>query len=307
MKCSIVITTYNYGRYIQCALDSAIGQTYDNTEIVVIDDGSQDNSAELIKPYVDRYGVKYVYQENAGQTVAKNRGVRESSGEVIAFLDADDMWDSTKLEKMIPLFDNPDVAVVYSKRRLLDPDGAISEYNHPPLYRGRILNRIYVDNFICFSSSMVRRTSLELIGGFDETLSMGIDYDLWIRMAQAYEFDFLDECLTYYRVGHGNMSDNREKRILSAFNIMKRHLRDKKIRRGLAVPAILEAWGMTCCTYAMFQKSRQKSAKAAGLMLASLAMYPISTRSWKAALRMVLPDKVISLLKYLVKPGEKTC
>jgi glycosyltransferase involved in cell wall biosynthesis len=210
-KISVVITCYNYGGYLPCALDSVLSQTYGNYEIILVNDGSTDNTDEVVKPYLSNPKIKYIRQANAGQANAKNTGIKHATGEYVAFLDADDIWDETKLEKQVLLFSDLHIAVVYSNTKYIDENGqALADVmNTMKKHRGNILKKILLDNFIPFSSSIIRRSVLSEFNGFDETLKMSIDWDLWLRISTKYEFDYIDEALLIYRVGHsGQMSKN---------------------------------------------------------------------------------------------------
>ncbi len=196
-----------------------------------MNDGSPDNTDEVIAPYLTEPKLTYVKQPNGGQACAKNTGVRHSTGEFVAFLDADDLWAPTKLEKQISLFDDRSIAVVYSRMRLLDRVGALKDYRPPQRYleprRGRITNHLFFDNFIPFSSAVVRKACLERHGAFDETLQMSIDWDLWLRLSLFYAFDYVDEPLLIYRQGHeGQMSKSAEVRQRCSDRVMKRFLEE---------------------------------------------------------------------------------
>ncbi|QJT07950.1 glycosyltransferase family 2 protein [Oceanidesulfovibrio marinus] len=253
---SIIITCYNYGQYVGEALDSVLNQTFTDWEAFVVDDGSTDNTADVVSRYLDDPRVRYVYQQNAGQASAKNTGIREAKGEFVAFLDADDIWQSEKLAMQLPLFSNPNVGVVYSKRRILDTNGVIRTFYHPPLHRGNVLDHMFIDNFVCFSSSIARRSILNDARGFDESLDMGIDYDLWIRLAARYEFDFVDAPLVTYRVGHtGQMSNKLLCRLDHAWEIMHKNLLNEKIATQISKKAKKRAFAMTHCTTGRAQLS----------------------------------------------------
>ena len=153
----------------------------------MIDDGSTDDTLLVMEQYRSYQKIRFIHQENQGQPKTKNRGIVESRGEFVAFLDADDIWFPEKLEQQLQLFKNPSVGVGYTRRYWIDPNGKIIKGNERTLRRGHILNYIFIDNFVCFSSSMARRGLLTAAGGFDETIPMGIDYDLWIRLAARCE------------------------------------------------------------------------------------------------------------------------
>jgi glycosyltransferase involved in cell wall biosynthesis len=189
-KVSVIIPTYNGGKFLPEAIDSALKQSVNSIEIIVVDDGSIDGTPQLLKDY-DRQ-IKYIYQENKGVSAARNRGLTEASGEYIAFLDADDVWLPKKLEKQIALLDdNRNAGFVYCDNVFVDAERRpIADYNRKvELKDGRIDINLFCNFFMITSGVVMRRGCLETIGIFDETLSVGEDYDFFLRL--AYHFDAL--------------------------------------------------------------------------------------------------------------------
>lgn len=228
---SVVISCYNYAQYLGACLESAIKQTFKAIEIIVIDDGSTDNTNEVVKPYLSDPRVRYIYQNNKGQAYAKNTGIRNTRGEFIAFLDADDYWETTKLEKQMALFNDPLVGVVYSTARYIDDQGNSKRIRIQMKYlqprEGLITRYMIFDNFVPFSSSVVRREVFQKVGIFDESLRMAIDWDLWLRVSVHYRFQYVKEPLLFYRVGHpGQMSKNLEVRQACTDKIIKRFIEE---------------------------------------------------------------------------------
>ena len=285
---SVIITCYNYGHYLSTALNSVFEQTYSDYEIIIVDDGSTDDTQLVVESFGVNTKIKYIYQANLGQPKAKNRGINESSGELIAFLDADDIWMPTKLEKQIALFEDAEVGVVFSRRIWIDPDGNELPGNERILRRGKVLDHIFIDNFICFSSSVVRRSLLEEAGCFDETLPMGIDYDLWIRLAARCTFDYVDEPLVKYRTGHANLSKNVLRRYECAHRIMDRALNDPEIRSGMSwwVPRV--ALADTWANKGYYARKMNDFAAAASCYLKSVSYVPFYTTAWKGLLCCLL-------------------
>jgi glycosyltransferase involved in cell wall biosynthesis len=227
---TVVITCFNYGHYLEGCLNSVLSQTYENYEIVVVDDGSKDNTLEVMEGYSGLQNLHFLQQENCGQAKAKNRGIEYAKGRYVAFLDADDLWEKEKLKKQIQRFANPTVGVVYSRARLIDEKGIPLAFKDPGKYlkprSGMVLHWLLFDNFVWFSSAIVRRECLERFGFFDEALRMGIDWDLWLKISTKYEFDFVDEPLLLYRVGHsGQMSKNVEVRQQCSDRIFEKFLK----------------------------------------------------------------------------------
>lgn len=285
---TVVITCYNYGQYLPHALGSVLDQTCSDYEVVVVDDGSTDNTPEVMAQYAADGRIRYIRQANAGQPKAKNRGIAESHGEFIAFLDADDIWMPTKLEKQLALFADPQVGVVYSRRKWINQDGLEISGNERTLRRGEILDHIFVDNFICFSSCVIRRSCLDAVGWFDEELPMGIDYDLWIRLAARYRFDYVDERLVKYRTGHANLSKNTMKRYDCAQKIMRKALDDPLIssRFSWYVPRL--AWADTWSNMACYLAANGSKKDAWRYVAKALLQLPVYPQLWKRVLKCLL-------------------
>jgi glycosyltransferase involved in cell wall biosynthesis len=247
---SVVVTCYNYGKYLANCLNSVLSQTYTDYEIIVVDDGSTDNTAEVIKVFLTLPNFKYIFQGNAGQAHAKNVGIENSSGEFVAFLDADDAWAPTKIEKQMRCFEDPAVGVVFCRANYLDAEGRMIDYEMTGDYlqprRGRVTDWLIFDNFVQFSSSVVRAECLERFHGFDESIKMGIDWDLWLGISIRYSFDYVSEPLFYYRMGHaGQMSKNLEERHRCSDFIMGKFL--KSYPHAVAPGVLRKARSYTSC------------------------------------------------------------
>lgn len=281
---SVVIASYNYGKYLPFALESALGQSYGNIEVIVVDDGSTDDTPQVIEPYLSDPRLRYIRQANAGQPKTKNRGIAESRGEFIAFLDADDIWLLDKLERQMPLFADPQVGVVYCRRTWMDEQGGVLPGNERTLRRGFVLDHIFIDNFVCFSSSVVRRRLLIEHGVFDETLPMGIDYDLWIRLAIRCKFDYVDAPLVRYRTGHANLSKNVERRYECAHKIMHKAVNDPEIRAGMSWWIPRSALADTWSNMAYYARKKGDFELAKSYYLKALSEIPLYTSAWKGLL-----------------------
>jgi glycosyltransferase involved in cell wall biosynthesis len=200
-RVSIIIPAYNAERYIAEAIDSVLDQTWPDVECIVVDDGSTDRTADIIRRY--RNGVKYFYQENAERSAARNRGFAESSGDFISFLDADDYIAPGKIEEQMTFMDaQPDYDVVYSRVLYFRDDGRRNFREiRRPLPTGDILNKLLFRNFISLGSPLLRRAVIERCGGFDTRLSYNEDWEFWMRLAVVgIRFGFFDACNLFCRV-----------------------------------------------------------------------------------------------------------
>jgi glycosyltransferase involved in cell wall biosynthesis len=206
---SIVVTNYNFARFIADAVDTALQQSYPHTEVIVVDDGSSDGSLRALDAYRDR--VRIVAQRNQGVSGARNSGIRESRGELVAFFDGDDLWHRDKLARQVPLFENDAVGLVYCGVEYIDEDGRSLGTNTKGL-RGRVLRDIALlrETVVLAggSTAIVRRRLFDRAGGFDPQLSTAADWDMWRRVACYAEVDVAREPLVKYRLRSGSMHRN---------------------------------------------------------------------------------------------------
>ncbi len=210
---SVVIPVYNGERHIKDAIDSVLAQTYSQVELIVVDDGSTDNTKSLIKEYE---GVEYRYQKNAGQAAARNSGIKHSRGEFVAFLDADDVWLPDKLEKQVPLFSDPSVGLVYCNMKFFGSSCKFNsrfEMSNGKVYRGSVTPQLLCRNFIPVSTAVARKSVVNEAGLFDERVEYrpvgGEDYELWLRISIQHDVDFVDAILAKYCLRSDQMSKDR--------------------------------------------------------------------------------------------------
>jgi len=259
---SVVIASRNYGRFLAGAVRSVLAQTFADLEVLVIDDGSTDDTPEVIRPFLADARVRYLRTDGLGQPRAKNLGILQANAPFIAFLDGDDEWLPTKLECQLPLFADPAVSVVYSPRALMDTAGADLPTPAWQPARGFIYDVLLVQNPVCFSSVVVRKSVFEAVGMFDPNLPLAIDYDLWLRVARHFAFDYVDEPLVRYRTGHGNLSSRITERIAAVLGILRRSLVRRRNAETADPEAQREAWGSTCRTMGYVLRKKEPLAAA---------------------------------------------
>ncbi|MFC1684784.1 glycosyltransferase [Pseudomonadota bacterium] len=207
---SIIIPSYNCSPYIDDAIQSILSQEATNIEIIVVDDGSSDSSAEIAEKYAPI--VKVVRQKNQGPAAARNRGVRESKGEFIAFLDGDDVWLPNKLGPQLEfLKNNQNIDIIYGgfERWSADSKGnypAVENFvntkvenSFDPDLSGWIYHKLLLDNYIHIITAVIRRSLFDKVGGFDETLRTGEDYDFWLKASQHTKAYKLARPIALYR------------------------------------------------------------------------------------------------------------
>ena len=208
-KVSVIIPTYNRAKYIAETIDSVLKQTFSDFEIIVVNDGSTDNTEETIKEQFEDK-VIYLYKPNGGPASARNMGISVAKGEYIAFLESDDLWFPEKLEIQTRFMDaNPEIGLTGS-RALMFKESAIGELEDQALLVHKdtpTLKCLLQDNRLLLLTVMVRKTCLDDIAGFDEDKTMmgREDYELWLRIAVKYKIVNLPRVLARYRSHRENL------------------------------------------------------------------------------------------------------
>lgn len=224
---SVVIPTYNAATFVREAIQSALDQTYQDLEIIVIDDGSSDKTESVVGSFGE--AVRYVKQENQGAGAARNRGIAMARGRYVAFLDADDLWLPQKLAEQVPLLDaDPELGLVHSDWAVVSEKGPKepSYLSRLPTASGYIFDELAQCGFILTSCTVVRRSCLENIDWFDETLSIAQDYDLWLRICYRWKTALVDKPLVTKRNRDGNLSSDFTKTAVEKIALFKKTLHD---------------------------------------------------------------------------------
>lgn len=208
-RISVIIPAYQSANTIADAIHSVLNQSFQDFEIIVIDDGSTDMIEEVLIPFKDK--IKFLRQKNLGVAVARNHGIKNSSGEIIAFLDADDIWFPDKLALQMALFNkNPNLGVVFGNVYFwsLGKFHGKTYFDFFPPHRGQILLPLFANDFIPLLSILVRRKTLEQVGLFDENVRYVEDYELLLRIALDWDFDYIEKPLGAYRISSQQVSKN---------------------------------------------------------------------------------------------------
>jgi len=210
-RVSVIIPTYNYGHYLSEAINSVLSQTLPIDEIIVVDDGSTDNTEEIVGTFGDK--VIYVRKGNAGLSAARNTGIERSTGDLVAFLDADDIWYPEKTEKQVALFEvDESIGMVYSCVREFESDTGETVTTWCEGKEGWM-----ADDLLRFegaavsaigSTGLVKREVFETIGNFDTNLKHSEDWDFSYRLARKYKLGLVREVLVDYRNHGQNMHMN---------------------------------------------------------------------------------------------------
>lgn len=260
---SVIMPVYCGEQFIAAAIESVLAQTYQSFELVIVNDGTPDESAGEIGRFLPHPQIRYVEQENAGVANARNRGIEYASGAFIALLDQDDLWLPQKLEREIAYLDtHPEVGFVHSRVDCIDGvgapcscDGAIWVYPFEGFCAGRLL----LGNGVAGVTVLMRAKCIDEVGRFDQRFAPGDDWELWMRIARRYPVGFLDEVTARYRVHSENVSKDQLKmqravlKIIDAIcecfpdipeNVGAGHVAVARSRALSGAAAALEASGM---------------------------------------------------------------
>lgn len=192
---SIIIPTYNRYSFLDKAIQSVLKQSYEDFELLIVDDGSNDGSDKLIQSFLDKR-VRCFYQENRGVSAARNKGIIESRGDIIAFLDSDDWWKNKKLEKQLDLMKSSSCLISHTQELWYRRGKILNQKKKHEKLAGDLFAKSLEMCSIGASTVMMTRSLFNEVGLFDETLPACEDYDLWLRITRKYPVYLLDEVLT---------------------------------------------------------------------------------------------------------------
>jgi glycosyltransferase involved in cell wall biosynthesis len=205
-RCSVIIATYNYGHYLAQAIDSVLEQTFTDFELLVIDDGSTDDTRHVVA----RFGpaLRYLPQPHCGLAATRNTGIQEAQGDLLCLLDADDMWLPHTLATQVAYFDqHPDVGVVSAQCYSMDADGTVTGILPSPPVQGWVLEHLLLrGNGLRLPTVAMRRQYCEEVGRFDASLHSQEDWDLWLRLSRCCPFGYINQPLAKYRFHGSNLS-----------------------------------------------------------------------------------------------------
>lgn len=226
---SIVLPTYNRAYIIKRALQSILAQTYQDFELLVIDDGSTDNTREVVESFKDPR-IHFIQCSHQGGAAARNTGIREAKGAYIAFQDSDDEWLPSKLEKQVTLLSKAsfDIGVVYtgcyktskSGEKIYIPSDEIKQKE------GNVYKEMLIGNFVTNQVALVRKECFEQLGGYDESLPGMHELDLWLRISKKYRFAYIPEPLVITYFTKDSITAHHDFRLRGREIIFQKHFRE---------------------------------------------------------------------------------
>jgi glycosyltransferase involved in cell wall biosynthesis len=283
---STIIPVYNGAAFLRQAVDSVLAQRQVSGELIVIDDGSTDDTWRVLESYSD--ALRKERQANGGVGKARNLGARLASGEWLAFLDADDAWLPDKLAKQLEMA-GPEVGLVYTDRRNIGACSHVTELQSAGVqqFEGDIFEPLLRDNFITVSSVLMSRDWFERLGGFHTGINGCEDWDLWLRYAAAGgQVRLCRELLTLYRWHATSMSTNQEGMCASRLEVLRRALASPRGRRVSPRLARQARAGVWQCSASQAAPARRW--QALGWYLRSAAYWPWNVDVYKGMVKCCL-------------------
>ena len=281
---SVIIPAYNAEAFIAETIQSALDQTYRDLEIIVVDDGSRDGTVTHVGAFGDR--VRLHQQPNGGVARARNTGVSLARGEWIAFLDSDDLWLPTKVERQLAC---STAAITFTDRYNIGERGGLPKLQSlvTPMLGGDIFEALLGCNFITTSSVMMRRSLFQQLGGFDVTLTGTEDWDLWLRAGAHHDIGFCPEPLVQYRLHAGSLSRNFARVNRERLQLIARMLTTPR-GRTISGWARRRIWARTWATNGF--ESRRGGARREAFVgyVRAAAAWPLDLQFYKEAVKACL-------------------
>ncbi len=294
-KVSVIIPTYNCSAYLSEAINGVLAQSFQDFEIIIIDDGSTDSTQTLVKSFQEKYParISYLRQENQGVAIARNTGIEHAIGEYIALLDADDYWTPNHLEEEIKLISaDRSIGLVHANITRIDGDGMIIDipFRDQRYLNGFIFEHLFVRRaHISCSTVLFRKTCIKKCGLFDPYLSrLGCeDRDYWLRIAKDFKVVYIPKELTFYRVLSNSLSRQHDKMIKARLYIIDKYIPANSLNQALRKKALAKVYrdqadeflisGQPVLARAQYQQS--------------LKYYPFDAFAWINLGKSLLPTK----------------
>jgi glycosyltransferase involved in cell wall biosynthesis len=223
---SVIVPTFDRPAFLQAAIRSVLNQTFSNLEAVVVDDGSASDLAPLLDAFNDGR-IRYLrHESNRGEAAARNTGILNARGDYLAFLDDDDEWRPDKLQLQLDLFARSprEVGCVYGGYVAVRAADGHELFRRVPSRRGNLSLELMRDNIMGPTSTvMLTRECIDRVGLCDEEIAYGLDYDLWVRVAQKYHFDFVSDTVVRYSIHDGQLTGDAARVVKGHENLIRKY------------------------------------------------------------------------------------
>lgn len=286
---SVVVPCYNHEKYVKKTIESIINQTYKNIELIVIDDGSKDNSVKAIQELANKYSFTFIHRPNKGLSATLNEGIQLSKGKYFSTIASDDILILEKIEKQVEFMEsNPKFGMCYGK--IVYFENSIENTSEYPNSnkQGWVFDDLL--NYGCFipaPSTFIRKNVFETVGGYDESLLIE-DWDMWLRIAEKYQVGYVDEYLAYYRRHDTNISKQAFKMYEAEKKILDKYQDYENFERVIGYKKVL--WFRL-----LFKKHKKEAFK---YFLHSVKYFFIDSRVVKGLINMVI-NKINKRMKII--------
>ncbi|MEH2310362.1 MAG: glycosyltransferase [Nostoc sp.] len=245
-KISVIIPAYNSEKTIKHTIQSALNQTFTNFELIIINDGSQDSTLEVVTQIQDSR-IKVFSYSNAGGNVSRNRGLHRAVGEFVSFLDADDLWTPDKLQSQLKaLQENVTTKVAYSWTDYIDANGEFILSGKRINVKGNVYENLLINNFLENGSNpLICRKALITLGGFDESLSAAQDWDMWLRLASKFDFICVPSVQILYRISYNSVSSNLVRQEKACLQVLERAYKVRPFLRDATRTTLKHSWNIS--------------------------------------------------------------
>ncbi|MBI4782353.1 MAG: glycosyltransferase [Oscillatoriophycideae cyanobacterium NC_groundwater_1537_Pr4_S-0.65um_50_18] len=312
---SVVIPAYNAEKTILETIESVRKQSLSNFEIIVINDGSTDSTIDLVKS-IDDSRIKVFSYENGGLSIARNRGISLAQGEFIAFLDADDLWTSDKLELQVQaLHENSDAGVAYSWTYFMDEVGQSFHKGESIFFEGNVLADLLVWNFIASGSNpLIRAQAVLSTGEFDPSVAGAADWDYWLRLAADWSYVVVPKPQVFYRLSSGSMSSKVEYMESCQLDVLDRAFQSVPLKlKRLRNQSLSYVYRYSAKLYLTRSSEVKGLNNASGKLSKAIWLYPKTLFSketqkllFKVFLTRLISPKIASLLLQRISQARAT-
>ncbi|MBN3895829.1 MAG: glycosyltransferase [Nostoc sp. NOS(2021)] len=306
---SVIIPAYNSEKTIKETIQSVLNQNFTDFELIVINDGSQDSTLEVVTQIQDPR-IKVFSYSNAGGNVSRNRGLDRAGGEFVSFLDADDLWTPDKLQSQLKaLQENVTAKVAYSWTDYIDENSEIVLSGKRINVNENVYEKLLLNNFLENGSNpLICRKALITLGGFDESLSAAQDWDMWLRLASKFDFICVPSVQILYRISANSISSNLVRQEKYCLQVLEKAHKERPSLRDATRTTLKNSWNISLAnlykylTCKALQKpfNRQKGLVAARFMWKYFLNDPSRLQNINLTLKLLLKIVIIIILPTLL-------
>ncbi|MDX1590157.1 MAG: glycosyltransferase [Oleiphilaceae bacterium] len=278
---SVITPTFNRAGFIGEAVQSVLDQTVTQLELIVVDDGSTDDTRAVLASLMADPRLRYFYQPNQGQSVARNLALSHARGDFICFLDSDNVWPRDKLATQLEVFrEHPQVDVVYGDIITIDEQGHEISRKNMRRHSGHIVFPMLKDNCVSMNTTMARKSCFDEMGGMSGQRRVADDYDLWLKFSARYRFYYRPEYLAYYRVMKDQISSDKTRRFETNEAIIRDFRRDYP--QALPAAQFNEAFAFFYTRKARYLAETRQYGRAFASLTKAIQYRPFYRAPWRA-------------------------